>query len=184
VKVFGELPGLLCALGQALLGSGRPEAAIRALLRARDCKNPQMIEAIDDLLRKARVEPPELDGTRRVAPSNPAVTHEEFTAILQKFAEFAKNERRMSFWRTEGGTRKFVSHPEQHGKLLLHAFLRGKLGDDVTILEELAAGAGILDLWVEVPGGMRLVIELKMCGVSYSAGYAAQGIEQLDHYME
>ena len=32
VEVFGELPGLLCVLGQALLGrSGRPEAAIRTL---------------------------------------------------------------------------------------------------------------------------------------------------------
>ena len=28
------------------------------------------------------------------------------------------------------------------------------------------------------------MIELKMCGVTYSAGYAAQGIEQLAHYMD
>ena len=81
------------------------------------------------------------------------MTHDEFIATLDQFAEFVKNERRMSFWMMEDKKRKFVSKPEQHGKVLLHTFLRGRFGDSVTILEELAAGAGVLDLWVELPGG-------------------------------
>jgi hypothetical protein len=185
VEVFGELPGLLCVLGQALHGSGRPEAAIRTLLRAKDiCKEPNTMATIDEHLRKARAEPPELDTRRQVACSNHAATHDEFTAALDQFGEFVKSERRMSFWTTEDKKRKFVSRPEQHGKILLHTFLRGRFGDSVTILEELSAGAGILDLWVEVPGGMRLVIELKMCGGPYTSVYAEAGVEQLVHYMD
>jgi tetratricopeptide (TPR) repeat protein len=184
IKVYGELPGLLCVYGQALLGAGRPQAAIRELLRAREvCSDPAKMAGIDEFLRKARTEPPELDTTWTPVPPKRAITHDEFAAALDSFAAFIKKERRMSFWRTEEGTKKFKPSPEEHGKVLLHTFLRGKLGEDVTILEELAAGAGILDLWVEIPGGMRLVIELKMCGQGYEAGYAAQGIEQLAHYM-
>ena len=68
-----------------------------------------------------------MDTRRQVAPPTPVVTHDEFIATLDQFAEeFVKNERlwRMSFWMMEDKKRKFVSKPEQHGKVLLHTFLR------------------------------------------------------------
>jgi tetratricopeptide (TPR) repeat protein len=185
IKVYGELPGLLCVYGQALLGRGRPQAAIRELLRAREiCTEPAKMAVIDEFLKKARTEPPELDTTWASPPSKRTITHDEFATALDSFAAFVKKERRMSFWRTEAGKKKFKPRPEEHGKELLHAFLRGKLGEDVTILDELTAGAGILDVWVEIPGGMRVVVELKMCGVSYEAAYAAAGTDQIAHYMD
>jgi len=38
-------------------------------------------------------------------------------------------------------------------------------------------------MWIRLPGGLEVIVELKMCGGSYSAGYAAAGEQQLEHYM-
>ena len=105
-----------------------PEAAIRTLLRAKDvCKNSKTIEVIEESLRKARAEPPELDATRIIRQPDVAVTHEEFMAVLDGFSDFVRSEHRMSFWTTKATRRKFVSCPEQHGKVMFHAFLRESL---------------------------------------------------------
>ena len=52
------------------------------------------------------------------------------------------------------------------------------------MFEEIDAGAGRLDILVQTSNGLRCFVELKMCGgSSYSSTYAADGITQLEHYM-
>jgi hypothetical protein len=46
------------------------------------------------------------------------------------------------------------------------------------------AGAGRLDLLLQLAGGLQVIIELKMCGGSYASSYAADGEYQLRHYLE
>jgi tetratricopeptide (TPR) repeat protein len=186
LRVFGGLPVLLYFYGRALLANGRPSAAAKTLYQSKTvCKDPDLLKWIEDWLGKALKEPQEAVEISTVQPQRLlAVTREEFGAEIRSFSGFIKTERRMSFWRIEADKHKFVASPEQHAKMLLHAFLRGRLGDEVAILEELVAGAGLIDLWIATPGGSRFVVELKMCGKPYSGAYAKTGIEQLVHYMD
>jgi hypothetical protein len=52
------------------------------------------------------------------------------------------------------------------------------------VFEEIGAGAGRIDLYLKFGNGLSAVIELKMCGYSYSSTYAASGQEQIVHYLE
>jgi tetratricopeptide (TPR) repeat protein len=186
LRIFGDLPVLLYFYGRALLANGRPSAAAKALHHSKTvCKDPDLLKWIEDWIGKALKELQEAVEISTIRPQQLlAVTREEFGAELRSFAGFIKTERRMSFWRTEAGKHRFVAAPEKHAKMILHAFLRGRLGDEVVILEEIVAGAGLIDLWIATPGGSRFVVELKMCGKPYSATYAKAGIEQLAHYMD
>jgi hypothetical protein len=67
---------------------------------------------------------------------------------------------------------------------LLHTFLKGRFLEQVNVFEELDSGAGRLDLYVQLRGGLTAILELKMCGGGYSSNYAASGETQLVHYMK
>lgn len=103
---------------------------------------------------------------------------------LKDYAGYMKTERRMSFWRLEQKGHKWVSRPEQHAKNLLLTFLAGRLGNSALMLEEIRAGAGRVDVFIDFLNGERAVIELKMCGNGYSLNYAQEGLKQIHHYMD
>ena len=91
----------------------------------------------------------------------------------------------MTFWQSgdvEG--RKWMPRPEEHAKNLLHTFLSGRFGDSIYTFEEITSGAGKVDLFVVSPNKEKVIVELKMCGHSYSTAYAQEGKEQLLHYMK
>jgi hypothetical protein len=67
---------------------------------------------------------------------------------------------------------------------LLHTFLKARFNERIEIFEEVGTGAGRLDLYVKLDGGLSVIVELKMCGGSYSSAYAASGEDQIRHYME
>lgn len=47
------------------------------------------------------------------------------------------------------------------------------------------AGAGIIDLYIILQGGLKIVVELKICGgAGYSSNYALSGKDQLIHYIK
>ena len=91
----------------------------------------------------------------------------------------------MTFWRfNEKKERVWTSSPEAYAQTLLHTYMQAKFGDRVEIFEELDTGAGRLDLYVKLEGGLSIVVELKMCGNGYSSSYAASGETQIVHYMD
>ena len=103
---------------------------------------------------------------------------------LGDFASYIQSEKRMIFWQyDEPKDPKWISHPEKRAKDLLHTFLIGRFGNNLLTFEEITSGAGRIDIFVISPDGERVVLELKMCGRSYTKGYAQEGIEQLMHYM-
>ncbi len=111
------------------------------------------------------------------------MTREEFEKILDDFVSFVSSKKRMSFWRKKEAKHVWTSHPEKHAQDLLHTFLEGRFWGRVSVLEEISSGAGRIDLYVQLYGGLSLILELKMCGHGYSSTYAAEGEEQLLHYM-
>ncbi|MGN5295503.1 hypothetical protein ACTG1N_03160 [Aeromonas dhakensis] len=83
----------------------------------------------------------------------------------------------------KSGKYKWVKSPEELSKQMLITFLNGKFGKgEIEILQEPRAGAGFIDLYVLLPGGLKVVIELKMCGYGYSSTYALSGESQIIHY--
>ena len=105
---------------------------------------------------------------------------------LEDFVRYVSNEMRMTFWKydKEDGNYKWVSSPEQHAQNHLLTFLNGRFGDSVYTFEEINAGAGRIDVYIALPKGEKIVVELKICGHNYSATYAKEGLEQIAHYMK
>jgi hypothetical protein len=112
------------------------------------------------------------------------VTREEFEKTLHEFARFISAAKRTAFWAKKEADYEWIAKPESWAKHLMHTFLQARFGERVEIFEELPTGAGRLDLYVKLIGGLSIVVELKMCGFRYSGPYAAAGEDQIIHYME
>jgi tetratricopeptide (TPR) repeat protein len=186
IDLRGQLPGLMHALGRSLFEAGDYSAAIPVLTKAASLVEGDDKKKISIL--EMREKAIEAGGTvaRPVVKLEVAapVTREEFDTALDAFASFIASDQRMGFWtKGEQSDYKWVERPERRAQDLLHTFLKGKLHDRISLFEEIATGAGRLDLFAQLHGGLSLIIELKMCGFGYSTTYAAAGEEQILHYM-
>ena len=182
LELRGERPGLMTALGQALIEVGEPQEAVRALVRAKKLAKPDQHVHIDSLMERAATTP--VTKTVQVVVPRFASLYDLEMQLLD-FKAQVEGEWRMQFWRRvpESKKHKWKEEPEAHAKALLQAFLSGGALKGSEILEEVRAGWGRIDLYVRLAGGERVVIELKMLGAGYSSTYAAEGFDQLCHYM-
>lgn len=182
---FGEKPVRLYALGRSLFEAGRRNEAVTPLHKAVKLAHPDEAVSkharkyLDMALDQGAVPPPPAAPAADAAP----VTTAEFEGALEAFAAFVQAEKRMRFWTRKARKHAWVERPERQAQDLLHTFLRARLGDRVQLFEELASGAGRLDLFVVLHGGLSVIVELKMCGAGYSGSYALEGLEQVLHYM-
>lgn len=123
-----------------------------------------------------------------LAETREAVERSQLEEALARFTEMIKSQKRMSFWRPipkGGGARQWIERPESHAKHLLHSYLSGAFGDLIEVFEEVAVGAGRIDLRVALAGGLVAIVELKMLGSpSYDSNYALNGEGQIGHYMD
>lgn len=183
----GEAPGLLYAYARSLFESGDVDGALTAAQRSIKQSPDPMVStfaAATELRDRA------LDlGGKMVHPApevaSGAISRDEFEVSLREFASFVKAKKRMTFWRTnDKNERVWTSSPEGYAQTLLHTYMQAKFGDRVDIFEELDTGAGRLDLYVKLEGGLSVIVELKMCGRGYSSNYAASGETQVVHYMD
>lgn len=116
-----------------------------------------------------------------------SITSDLFFEILKEFSNSISTSSRMYFW--EKGedkiSYKWTKNPEEKSKQLLITFLNAKFGFDSTeIIQECRAGAGFIDLYIILPGGLKVIVELKMCGGGYSSTYALSGESQIIHYQQ
>jgi tetratricopeptide (TPR) repeat protein len=183
----GEAPGLLYGYSKSLFESGDVDGALTAAARSiKLSPDPatNIFKAATELRDKALDLGGKLLPVAAVATSGP-VSREEFEAALREFGNFVKAKKRMTFWRTnDKKERVWASSPEAYAQTLLHTYMQAKFGDRVDIFEELDTGAGRLDLYVKLEGGLSVIVELKMCGHGYSSNYAAAGETQIVHYMD
>ena len=185
IKLRGERPGLLFFLGKVLYGNGRMSEAATVLHKAF-----QTLKESSDLRRHiTELRDKAMDAGGTVLPEEQpvqvkGVSRAELEAALDEFAAHIASSQRMSFWRTKGGKRDWVASPERLAKDQLHTFLQAKFGDRIGIFAEIAAGAGKLDLYLQLAGDLKAIAELKMCGGRYASSYAAAGEDQILHYLE
>lgn len=188
---FGDLPGILTTLGQAWLELGRKNEALAILILARQ-KRDSPSRFNDELIARAAAAGAELPaGGAEAPPPKRVVTRADFEGALADLALHVSHAQRMTFWqaattskrRGKGDGHVWVSKPERHATIVLRAFLASRFGLAIEDFQELATGAGRIDLLVIATGGLRLIIELKMCGDPYTQAYASDGIDQLRHYM-
>ncbi len=187
-KRFGDLPHLLYAHGRSLLESGQAPQAVPLLRVAQqampdaDYVTRYLNQALDSL-----VDANALSMTKNAErESSATVSVAVLEGCLADFVRFVQSDKRMTFWKFDAKSKKhkWVPSPEQHGQDLLHAYLKSRFEDTVEAIEEVKTGAGRIDVYLRFRGGLRTIIELKMCGMGYSAGYAQDGIQQLVHYLE
>lgn len=183
----GEMPGLLTVYAHALLNAGDGSAAITAVKKAL-----KLLPHDDDRrvgLLDLRDRAFDLDGTLE-QPAPPAlpegpVLREHLDQTLSDYEKYISGTKRMTFWNLgEPKKHVWISNPEQHSQTLLHTFLIARFGARIEVFEEVGAGAGRLDLLIRLQGGLKAVIELKMCGFGYSSTYASAGEDQVHHYMK
>ncbi len=186
IDLLGPMPGFCYAYGRSLFESGNYSGAVSAFTEALRLANgdADLIKHATELREQAlqrggTIEPKVVD-----AQPSLAVTREEFETALDLFARFVSACKRMEFWTKSDGKRIWISKPEGRAQSLLHTFLKGRFLERVSVFEELDSGAGRLDLYVQLQGGLTAILELKMCGGGYSSNYAASGETQLAHYME
>lgn len=183
---FGDRPGILFFLGRSYLEAGRKDDALGALIAARRLK--PTLSTIDELIARAMSE-----GARPIAPATqevvgPPVGRADFELALANFARHVSSAQRMTFWERDQTTRKrthkWRSNPEAHATSLLRSSLAARFDSRIEDFVEAPTGAGRIDVFILLAGGLRLVVELKMCGPGYSTTYARDGLDQLGHYME
>lgn len=184
-KLHDDPPDLLAKLGEASLEAGDAARAAPALLKALKADWPQdqrtRLEAFRDTALVRLTEP--LPPVPPAEPTHP-VLRQELEAALAAYSGFISADKRSTFFEEMSSkTPRWVSGPEQHAQNLLHTFLKARFLKRLDAVEEISTGAGRLDLMLKFSGGLSVIVELKMCGLTYSSTYAASGEDQLEHYM-
>ena len=189
IDLCGEMAGLMYAYGRSLLEAGDVSGAIPPLTQAIDLAPDK--PDLQKLARELREKALHMGGTiipnaQTKQQANPEITSDDFNQALDLFSSFISAEKRMRFWSKPEGEKEYswIEHPERQAQDFLHTFLKARFQERVNVFEELASGAGRIDIYVKLYGGMSLVIELKMCGGGYSSSYAAAGEDQILHYMQ
>jgi tetratricopeptide (TPR) repeat protein len=186
IALKGDLPDLCYALGRSEFEAGALSNAVTTLTKVVNAPgvDESLLSTASELREKALL----LGGVplppSRVASTGP-VSRDEFETALDDFAAFVSSDKRMRFWdRKDDGTYKWVSRPERLAQDFLHTFLKATFGRRIEVFEEVYVGAGRLDLFAKLDGGLTFVLELKMCGHGYSSAYASAGEQQITHYLD
>ncbi|HHF2906468.1 TPA: tetratricopeptide repeat protein [Vibrio diabolicus] len=180
IKLLGELPNMCFGYGKALYEQHRYHEALEFFNKA----NPEtkdLLQLKNDCFIKM---PKGMIATSFKPEVVVEITSDNLLAALKEFSATISSQNRMHFWQSDKkGGHKWNKNPEEIGKQLLIAFLSAKFGkDNVQIIQEHRAGAGFIDLYLFLVGGLKVVVELKMCGAPYTSSYAISGKDQIVHY--
>lgn len=186
IDLRGPMPGLCYAYGRSLSEGGNLSGALPVLTQALDLAddNPDLKKVINDLREKVVRQKLEITAAPAPVGAARAVTREEFDAALDEFCYLISADQRMTFWVKKRNKHIWIPRPEKRAQEQLYLFLKTKFGVRVEPFQEIGSGAGRLDIYVLLHGGLAFILELKMCGAGYSANYAAAGETQLLHYMK
>ena len=183
IEKLGETPTLSYEYGRSLFECGEYQGAYNHFAKAKGkVENVDITsyiykctELYDGLI---------LEQPKSIIKDEP-ISLDSLKETLYDFAKSISTNSRMYFWKNESNEYKWTSSPEELGKQLLINALEVKYGKgSIEITPEKSTGAGRIDLYITLRGGIKVVIELKMCGFGYSSPYAISGEDQLLHYLK
>lgn len=185
IELLGELPGSCFYYARCLFENKKYLLALKYFK-----KSMTSTSLANEYIQKCLEQLSESDLLHHTYDtSNPVktITADQFHASLKEFSTSISADSRMHFWEKDKTKNEYrwKSKPEELSKQMLITFLNGKFGKGtIEIIQESRAGAGFIDLYVLLPGGLKVVIELKMCGCGYSSTYALSGESQIIHYQK
>lgn len=181
LEINGELPNLMYIYAKTLFNCGDYQEAFQYFKKVKYFND---FVDIDEYIGKCIENCDSIITVKPFIKETPQYV--SFQALFESLKQITQNisrQSRMSFWKNDKGKHSWVSSPENYGKNLLIQGLSAKY-PEMNIYQEKVAGAGIIDLYLTLPGGLKAIIELKMCGFGYSSTYAISGQEQVIHYQE
>lgn len=185
VDTLGESSTLCYALGRSYFELEKYQDAFNYFRKvSNDLDGVDISKYINECLAKdkeIKLEHKESES-QRIIP----ISIKSFKTALEEFSQSISTNSRMYFWKSDSGKYKWDTKPEEKGKQLLITALEMKYGkESIEIVQERIAGAGIIDLYLILRGGLKIVVELKICGgEGYSSNYAISGEDQLIHYLK
>lgn len=183
IELFGLYPNMSYGYGRALLGNKKYGEAAYYLNYANERVDADVDKYLKEALTHSKIIQPSI-STDIISPTLNGFKI-EFENVLTEFKSFIQSEKRMEFWKRDGSKHKWSNSPEQLAKNLYHSFIKGRFSDSIEMIEEIAAGAGKIDIYIRLKNQLQIVVELKMCGSpGYSLNYANEGVGQLKHYMQ
>lgn len=186
IEKLGESPNLCYVLGRSFFEDGKMQDAFTYFRKAqKEIKSVHLQEYISKCIEQNDDLRLTTDSIS-LAKTEDTISLESFKQTLDSFSDAVSSNSRMHFWKYEDKDYKWDSNPEEKGKQLLITAFETKYGKkSIDIIQERRAGAGIIDLYVILKGGLKIVVELKICGGSgYSLNYALSGQDQLIHYIK
>jgi len=184
INFIGELPNICFFYAKALFENKKYQLALKYF------KKSNRSEEVDRYILQCVTNDEiniEIIEKSESSLENFNITLSEFKEALEEFSVSIRQDTRMFFWKYDKEKKKYkwTEKPEELSKQLLINFLNGKFGvNSIEILQEPRAGAGFIDLYILLAGGLKVIIELKMCGAGYSSTYAISGKSQIVHYAE
>lgn len=183
ISYVGESPTLLYCLGRSFFELGQFQDAFDTFKKIKtEIEGVDIKKYLLDCMEKT-------EGLRLTSAdqsTNAPISLDAFYECLQAFSNTISNNSRMDFWKNNNGDYSWAASPEEKAKHYLITGLEMRFGKDcIDICQERRAGAGIIDLYITLRGGLKIVIELKICGSpGYSSTYALNGEDQLIHYLK
>lgn len=185
IDTLGESSTLCYALGRSYFELERYQEAFNYFRKiSNDLNGVNISNYINECLAKDKEI--KLEGKEAEPQRTIPISIESFRTTIEEFSKSISSKSRMYFWKNNSGKYKWDTKPEERGKQFLINALEMKYGkDSIEIFQESIAGAGIIDLYLILRGGLKIVVELKICGgEGYSSSYAISGEDQLIHYLK
>ncbi|MDR6300627.1 tetratricopeptide repeat protein [Mesonia maritima] len=185
IDILGESSTLSYALGRSYFELEKYQQAFNYFRKvSNELDGVDISKYINECLKKdldIKLEQSKLEPQTKIP-----ISINSFRTTLAEFSQSISTKSRMYFWKNDSGKYKWDSMPEERGKQFLINALEMKYGkDSIEIFQESIAGAGIIDLFLILRGGLKIVVELKICGgAGYSSNYAISGEDQLVHYLK
>ena len=186
---LGSKPNISYKLAEAQYHVGLYAEALKRFTKVKGLADVRT-EKIDDFIAACidKLTEDELRDSLLDAKKEPAeIMISDIEGAISDFSKSISSDSRMNFWQIdkEKGGYKWVKNPEELSKQLFISFMNGRFGKGrVELIQEPRAGAGFIDLYIILSGGLKIVVELKMCGERYSSTYALSGYEQIVHYLD
>lgn len=180
IDLLGELSGYCYIYARALFENKKYKVALKYLF-----KSDKTLECVQKLTEQCYLNISDDSLSSQVeTPPSQAISLQSFEPALINFTQFISATQRMTYWKRDGKKHKWVSCPEQQLKKDLMCYLGAKFeNSSFEILDEVSAGAGLIDLYLDL-GNTKVVVELKICGNGYSSTYAQSGEQQVIHYLQ